>query len=287
MNTLLQSSFIQISNLIRNSNNLKLGHENSLQNKTGDLVKELDILSHNIIVDEIKTINEIAGYISEESEEICFTSPNGKYIVAFDPLDGSSNINCNVTVGTIYGIYLWDSHLKEIGDIIDAGYCLYGPCTNLVRTEEGIVKMYQLNSNNEFDFISELSLEGNTMKIYSINESNYYDFKSAKIRQLLMDYKIKKYNLRLVGSMVADCHRTLIQGGVFIYPATNGNPDGKLRLAYESMPMALIFETCGGLSLDGYKSILEHKIDLKNIHQKIPTFLGSKEEIRIIQNINL
>ena len=279
MNTLLQSSFIQISNLIRNSNNLKLGHENSLQNKTGDLVKELDILSHNIIVDEIRTINEIAGYISEESEEICFTSPNGKYIVAFDPLDGSSNINCNVTVGTIYGIYTWDSHLKEIGDIIDAGYCLYGPCTNLVRTEDGEVKMYQLNQSNDFEHISDLNLKDKESKIYSINESNYYDFKSAKIRQLVMDYKIKKYNLRLVGSMVADCHRTLVQGGIFMYPETNGNPDGKLRLAYESMPMAKIFETCGGKSWDGFKSILENKIDLKNIHQKIPTYLGTEIEI--------
>ena len=276
---ILESSFIQISNLIRNSNNLTLGKENSSQNKTGDLVKELDILSHNIIIDEIKILPEIAGYISEESDDICFTSPIGKYIVAFDPLDGSSNINCNVTVGTIYGIYTWDSHLKEIGDIQDAGYCLYGPCTNLVRTEDGEVKMYQLNQSNEFEFISILSLVGKTMKIYSINESNYYDFKSAKIRQLVMDYKIKKYNLRLVGSMVADCHRTLVQGGIFMYPETNGNPDGKLRLVYESMPMALIFETCGGKSWDGFKSILENKIDLKNIHQKIPTYLGTEIEI--------
>ena len=107
---ILKSSFIQISNLIRNSNNLTLGKENSSQNQTGDLVKELDILSHNIIVNEIKTISDIAGYISEESDDICFTSPEGKYIIAFDPLDGSSNINSNISVGTIYGIYKWENN---------------------------------------------------------------------------------------------------------------------------------------------------------------------------------
>lgn len=276
---ILESSFIQISNLIRNSNNLTLGKVNSFQNQTGDLVKELDILSHNIIVEEIKSISEIAGYISEESDDICFTSPTGKYIVAFDPLDGSSNINCNVSVGTIYGIYKWECHLKEIGDIIDAGYCLYGPCTNLVRTEGEKVKMYQLNQSDEFKFISELSLKDKESKIYSINESNSYRFMNHSLQKILMDYKIKKYNLRWVGSMVADCHRTLVQGGIFMYPAITSHTSGKLRLAYESMPMAKIFETCGGESWDGSKSILENKIYLENIHQKIPTYLGTKMEI--------
>lgn len=102
---ILESSFIQISNLIRNSNNLTLGKENSSQNQTGDLVKELDILSHNIIVEEIKTISDIAGYISEESNDICFTSPKGKYIVAFDPLDGSSNIRFIYSIIYIFIIF--------------------------------------------------------------------------------------------------------------------------------------------------------------------------------------
>ena len=102
---------------------------------------------------------------------------------------------------------------------------------------------------------------------------------SFKIREALKNYKIDNYSLRLVGSMVADCHRTLIQGGVFMYPATEKDPKGKLRLAYEVMPFAKIFEICGGASWDGEKSILKNKIDLNNVHQKIPTFLGTKEEI--------
>lgn len=275
---ILESSFIKISNLIRNSNNLTLGQENSSLNKTGDLVKQLDILSHNIIVKEINTLYDIAGYISEEADEICITSPNGKYIIAFDPLDGSSNINCNVTVGTIYGIYLWDSINNEIGPIVDAGYCLYGPCTNLVRVEGKLVKMYQLN-NNKFEFISNLSFIGKGSKTYSFNESYGLKLLNFKLQTLLLDYKINGYNMRLIGSMVADCHRTIIQGGIFMYPATCNNQNGKLRLAYESLPMAKIFEVCGGKSWDGSKSILENKIDLQNIHQKIPTFLGSKFEI--------
>lgn len=282
---ILESSFIQISNLIRNSNNLTLGKENSSQNKTGDLVKELDILSHNIIVSEIKNMSEIAGYISEESNEICFTSPTGKYILAFDPLDGSSNINSNISIGTIYGIYLWDANKKEIGTIIDAGYCLYGPCSLLVRTEGNKVKMYQLNYD-KFKYISDISLEGKNDKIYSINESYFYKFSNHKIRELLMNYKKKNYNLRWVGSMVADCHRTLIKGGIFIYPATLKNQNGKLRLAYESLPFAKIFETCGGLSWDGEKSILENKIDLDNVHLQIPTYLGTNKEINKTITLN-
>ena len=275
---ILETSFIQISNLIRNSNNLKLGSVNSSENSSGDLVKELDILSHNIIVDEIHKMPDIKGYISEESDDICFTSIDGKYILAFDPLDGSSNINSNITVGTIYGLYLWNPDLNDIGKIVEAGYCLYGPCTTLVRTENEMVKMYQLNQDN-FEFISNLSLDDKNGKIYSINESNFFKFKSFKIREALKNYKIDNYSLRLVGSMVADCHRTLIQGGVFMYPATEKDPKGKLRLAYEVMPFAKIFELCGGASWDGEKSILKNKIDLNNVHQKIPTFLGTKEEI--------
>ena len=275
----LHKSFIKISNLIRHSNNLKLGSENSIENTSGDFVKQLDILSHNIIVEEIKSMSEIAGFISEESDDICFTSPTGKYIVAFDPLDGSSNINCNVSVGTIYGIYSWDSGTRKILNIQDAGYCLYGPCTNLVRTEDGKVKMYQLNQSNDFEYISDLSLKDKESKIYSINESNSYRFLNHNLQKILIDYKINKYNMRWIGSMVSDCHRTLIQGGIFMYPPTSFNTNGKLRLAYESMPMAKIFETCGGDSWDGKKSILENKIDLENVHQKIPTYLGTKMEI--------
>ena len=279
MHTLFHDSFIQISNLIRNSNNLTLGKENSSQNQTGDLVKHLDILSHNIIVDEIKSMSDIAGYISEESDDICITSLTGKYILAFDPLDGSSNINSNISVGTIYGVYEWDSDTREILDIQDAGYCLYGPSTSLVRTEDNEVKMYQLNSDNKFEYIADLSLKGKDTKNYSLNESNSYRFYNHNLQKILLDYKVKKYNMRWVGSMVADCHRTLVQGGIFMYPATTSHTLGKLRLAYESMPMAKIFESCGGESWDGCKSILDNKIDLKNIHQKIPTYLGTEMEI--------
>lgn len=276
---ILETSFIQISNLIRNSNNLKLGSINSTENSSGDLVKELDIRAHNIIIDEIHKIPYIKGYISEESDDITFISPDGQYIIAFDPLDGSSNINSNISVGSIYGLYLWDTELNGIGEIVEAGYCLYGPSTTLVRTQNESVKMFQLNNENEFKFISNLSLNGKSAKIYSINESNYYKYQNYKVKKNLIKYKMNNYSMRLVGSMVADCHRTLIQGGIFMYPATNKDPKGKLRIAYEVMPFAKIFELCGGASWDGEKSILKNKIDLNNVHKKIPTYLGTKEEI--------
>ena len=282
---ILNKSFIKISDLIRNSNNLNLSSFNDNQNTSGDLVKKLDIISHNIIASELSDNQEIAGYISEESAEITFLSKTGKYIVAFDPLDGSSNISCNVSIGTIYGIYAWDSKNNKIGKIIDAGYCLYGPSTILVRTENDIVKIYQLINNKYFDFISVLSLKNKNEKNYSINESNI-PFMSENIQDIIKNYKENNYNTRWIGSMVADAHRTLIQGGIFMYPGNTKNPLGKLRLVYESLPIAKIFDVCGGDSWDGEKNILENEIDLKNIHQKIPTFLGTKKNINIIKNLN-
>lgn len=270
---ILENSFIQISNLIRNSNNLNLGSEDNNINSSGDTVKKLDILSHNIIVEEIQTSKEIAGYISEESNNIEFTSTDGKYIVAFDPIDGSSNIDSNITTGSIYGIYEWNGF--SIGKIVSAGYCIYGPSTILVRTEEEKVKMYQLN-DNIFSYISELTLENKKEKIYSINESNIYNYSNFKVRNYILSCKNENYNTRWVGSMVSDCHRTLIKGGIFMYPSMN---KCKIRLVYEAMPFAFIFEKCGGMSWDEEKSILENKIDVNNIHKKISVFLGTKEEI--------
>ena len=290
----LDNAFLTLSNLIRHSSSLYLGKYDSHCNQSGDSVKELDMKSHTILVDALQKCDSVKGYISEESDELCFLNQNGDYIVAFDPLDGSSNIEVNVSIGTIYGIYQWDEKNQSIGPIIDAGYCIYGPSTQWVKTEKDKVKMYQLNQHNQFEWIADLDLEGETkkmysqkmysQKMYSINESNSLHL-SPQLNNLLSYYKKNNYNTRWVGSMVADCHRTLVKGGIFMYPMTDSHPNGKLRLAYESLPIAKIFEVAHGSSWDGHQSILDNTINPLNIHQKIPTFIGNMDEILILKSI--
>lgn len=277
----LYNAFKKISNIVRYSNLNDLDSTSDILNNSGDYVKKLDLIANNIIIYNIKQIFNIRGYISEESDNIEFTNKHGKYIIAFDPLDGSTNINSNINVGSIYGIYNWNEKTKQIGSIVKAGYCLYGPSTILVTTENDTVKMFTLDNNNNFKFISNISLENKDKLIYSINESN--TFNNPNFINLLNYYKKNKYNSRWIGSMVADCHRTLIQGGIFIYPSTNNNHNGKLRLLYEALPFAKIFHTANGDSWNENTNLLNTTIN--NIHQKIPVYLGTKKQIQIIKNI--
>ncbi len=276
----LYNAFKQISNFIRYSNLDELDYNDKTINNSGDYVKKLDTIANNIIIYNIKQIFDIRGYISEESNDITFTNNHGKYIIAFDPLDGSSNINSNISIGSIYGVYDWDEKTKKIGNIVNAGYCLYGPSTILVITEKDSLNMYTLDQNYHFKFTSNITLDNKDKLIYSINQSN--SFNNDHFSDLLNYYKQNKYNTRWIGTMVADCHRTLIQGGVFLYPSTTNNKNGKLRLLYEALPFAKIFHTANGDSWNENTNLLNTTIN--NIHQKIPVYLGTKKQIQIIKN---
>ena len=289
----LYYSFKEISRVVRYGNLEYINSDINKLNESNDSIKRIDMIAHNYIVDNIKNINNIIGYISEESSDIVFfkdkdikNTNNKNYILSFDPIDGSKNLLSNITVGTIYALYEFNIENSTIIDIIEAGYCLYGPQTILVKTNNNVVEHLTLSKNYVFKKDYDISFKNNTEKIYCINESNRF---SNDITDLITFYKINKYNQRWVGSMVADCHQILCKGGIFMYPQSEKYPNGKLRLLYEVIPFSYIFKIAGGVGLDNnFKNILDvnknYKITNENIHKSIPIFLCSNKEYKNLLN---
>jgi fructose-1,6-bisphosphatase I len=234
---------------------------------------------------------------SEENEDIIRldtdVSSDAKYIVAIDPLDGSSNIDVNVPVGTIFSIYrrrsidgsaTLDDVLQNGTQQVAAGYVIYGSSTMLVYTTGKGVNGFTLDPS-----IGEFCLSHPQMQIpqngliYSINEGNYVHFPQGvkryiKYCQVEDKATNRPYSSRYIGSMVADIHRNLIKGGIFIYPVTASAPNGKLRLVYECNPMAFLIEQAGGRATNGFTRILD--VDVKELHQRSPIFIGSEQMVR-------
>ncbi|KAJ1369179.1 Fructose-1,6-bisphosphatase [Parelaphostrongylus tenuis] len=240
----------------------------------------------------LKSSYTTCALISEENEELIEVekSKQGNYIVTFDPLDGSSNIDCLVSIGTIFGIYRKKSDgdvtlndvLRPGREMVAAGYALYGSATMVVLTTGNGVNGFTLDPS-----IGEFILTHPDMKckpkgsVYSINEG-YGAAWSKGIAEYIRTRKEdqpgrKAMGQRYVGSMVADVHRTLLNGGIFLYPATANSPNGKLRLLYECNPMAMILEQAGGLATTGKMRILD--IVPKKIHERAPIILGSKDDV--------
>jgi fructose-1,6-bisphosphatase I len=268
----LKISCKNISQLIKTKNLLHLGSETENKNATDDAVKELDIQSNQILIDNLSKVSSVKYIASEEEEHLLLNNEDGKYLVSFDPLDGSSNIDVNVTIGTIFGIYIIGNDEKF--KISCAGYSLYGSQTQFVLTHEK-VELYQL-LNDEFKLIKDDLRIPNKGKIVSMNLSyNHINF-NKKYENLALELFDKGYTLRFVGSMVADGHRTLLKGGIFMYPANEKSKDGKIRLLYEAIPFAFIFEKAGGVGSNGVKRLLDVEFD--NIHQRTPIILSSKYE---------
>lgn len=277
----LYESFKKINNIIRYSNTDYLDEDTEMKNNSDEIIKKLDNICNNIIIDNIKKSNEFVGYISEEEKEmILLEEEKDGYILSIDPLDGSNNILSNITIGTIYCVYKYNNKKNQLEGIIEAGYCLYGPRTILVRTEKEELKYYILNKENEYKYEKKLNFENNKSKLYSINESNII---SHDIKDMICNYKRDGYNQRWVGSMVADCHQILCKGGIFIYINSNKYPYGKLRLLYEVLPFCYIFKIAGGIGIDiNYNNIINRyeiiSIKEQDIHAKIPVILCSNYE---------
>ena len=208
-------------------------------------------------------------------------------MICFDPIDGSSNIDVNITVGTIFGLYQYDNNKLISGhNIVMAGYCLYGGSTQLILAKNNSVDMYSLINNN-FKLIKKDIKIKDKGKIFSINESNKYKYKNPNINKVIDELIKLNYNARWVGSLVSDAHRTLIKGGFFIYPKNNLNKTGKIRLIYEGYPIAYIIETAGGKSSDccSNKSLLDLPFPLNNIHMKTGILLSSLHEYNLFNSI--
>jgi len=290
--TSLMTAIKAISSAVRKAGLAQLYGMAGGTNVQGEDVKKLDVLSNELMINMLKSSYTTCAMVSEENEEMIEveTSKTGRYIVAFDPLDGSSNIDCLVSIGTIFGVFkkidagdtVTDTDVLQQGKkMVAAGYALYGSATMVVLSTGGNVNGFTLDpSIGEFILTNPDMKVPKRGKIYSINEG--YTKKWSKgvaeyIHSRKFPEKGSAYGQRYVGSMVADVHRTLLYGGIFMYPATSDAPNGKLRLLYECMPMAFIMENAGGLASSGKASILD--IQPKKIHERSPIFLGSKEDV--------
>lgn len=269
------------------------------QNIHGEEVKKLDVFAHETIYKAMDHGGHLCVMASEEEEDVLHIPdnyPTGKYVLLYDPLDGSSNIDANVTIGTIFSIYrrITRSGKGTVQDClqpgykqIGAGYCIYGSSTMLVYTTGDGVHGFTFDpSIGEFLLSHENIRIPKQGKIYSVNEGNYrwwYDGVKKYVKYLQEEDKAtnRPYSGRYVGSMVADVHRTLLYGGIFMYPGDTRQPDGKLRLMYEANPTAFVIEQAGGRSSNGTQRILD--IQPKALHQRTPLFIGSDHDVEIVE----
>lgn len=270
------------------------------KNIHGEEVKKLDMFAHDTLIKAMDHGGHLCVMASEEEEGLIHIPPQhkiGKYVMLFDPLDGSSNIDVNVSIGTIFSIYRrktkgegqgkLEDCLQKGSEQIVAGYVVYGSSTILVYTTGNGVYGFTLDPSVGEFILSHDNIKIPTKgKIYSINEGNYLyweDGLKKYIKYLQQHDKEtgRPYTGRYIGSLVADFHRNLIYGGIFMYPRDNRNPNGKLRLMYECNPLSYIVEQAGGKASDGHTRILD--IQPKELHQRVPLFIGSQHDVRIAE----
>ena len=263
-------------------------------NVHGEDVQKLDEVANTLIMRTSEHTGHLVGMASEELEEIYpipEEHPRGKYILLFDPVDGSSNIDVNVSIGTIFSIYRRNQEgsgaaglsefLRKGSEQVVAGYIIYGSSTMLVYTTGRGVHGFTLDpSVGEFLLSHESIRIPERGSIYSVNEGNYWGWEPGVQRyidHLKKPDSGKPYSARYVGSLVADFHRNLLKGGIFLYPAHVNAPEGKLRLLYEASPLGYIVEQAGGLASTGTHRVLD--IKPTELHQRVPLVIGSKEDV--------
>ena len=263
-------------------------------NVQGEVQQKLDVYANEVLGECLSHRDSIGILASEENEKPALmnsNSPNANYAIIFDPLDGSSNIDVNVSVGTTFSILHrphgedWDKPEKWIQQPgsrqVAAGYVLYGSSTMLVYSVGSGVHGFTLDPTIGAFVLSHENIKMPEQgKYYSVNEANSEDFPQVYrdyINHLRQGKLETKYSSRYIGSMVADFHRTLLKGGVFLYPPTTSHADGKLRLLYEANPVAFLAEQAGGIATNGTKRILD--IEPEGIHQRTPLVVGSRVEM--------
>jgi fructose-1,6-bisphosphatase I len=268
-------------------------------NVQGEQVQKLDVLANDILCAVLEKSGRCAMVVSEELARARVLSETSKYIVCFDPLDGSSNIDVNISIGTIFSVLraqnaggrLLEGALQPGNRIVAAGYAVYGSATTLVFSTGRGVHGFTLDPSVGEFFLSHPNLRcperGST---YSINEGNRarWDDRVKKWNDWVKSDDAKQqlpYGLRYVGSLVADAHRTLMRGGIFAYPADRKSPEGKLRLLYEANPMAYLFEQAGGAATNGVDRILD--IQPRTLHDRTPLVIGSKQEVGVFRQFVL
>jgi len=272
-------------------------------NVSGDLQQKLDLFAHDAVQNAVQHTGRVCIAVSEEDEEPMLCPPasrRGKYVILYDPLDGSTNIDVNVSIGTIFSIHRRVTARKSEPSLADclqvgrkqvaAGYILYGSSTMLVYTTGQGVHGFTLDPTIGEFLLSHPDIRTpETGKYYSVNESNWNRWTPA-VQRAVAAFKngdgggrMQAKNARYIGSLVADIHRNLISGGIFLYPADTRSSEGKLRLLYEAAPLALVVEQAGGAATDGRRPILD--LVPKSLHQRTPLFIGSKADVAFASEI--
>jgi fructose-1,6-bisphosphatase I len=264
-------------------------------NVQGESVKKMDVYSNDVFISVFKQSGLVCRLASEEMEKPYYIPENcpiGRYTLLYDPIDGSSNTDINLTLGSIFAIrqqvgddsdgtaqdLLQDGH-KQIA----AGYILYGPSTMLVYSIGQGVHSFTLDpSLGEFILTEENITIPSHGAIYSVNEGNFWQWDESFREYIRYVHRTEGYTTRYGGAMVGDIHRILIQGGVFLYPGTEQKPEGKLRLLYESAPLAFLIEQAGGKASTGMQEIMD--VVPEKLHQRTPLIIGSKDDVALVES---
>jgi len=287
----ITSASIKIRALIHTAGLTDIYGSSQTTNIHDEEAQKLDLIANTIIKETLLDTTVVSAIASEEEDTLCTPSvPPQKtrnYVVLIDPLDGSSNIDVNISVGTIFAIYddikenPLSSCLQPGRNQIAAGYILYGPATMLILTVKNGVIGFTYDPNHDTFIVSHPSIKiPDTHQYYSINEGNTYRLRPESLN-FLTYAKSQHISSRYVGSLVADFHRNLFKGGIYLYPGLIEKPNGKLRLLYEGNPLALICEQAGGNATNGTDNILD--ITPKTLHQTTPLFIGNTA---LVQHIN-
>jgi fructose-1,6-bisphosphatase I len=264
-------------------------------NVQGESVKKMDVYANDVFISVFKQSGLVCRLASEEMEKPYYIPENcpiGRYTLLYDPIDGSSNTDTNLSLGSIFSIRQQegedanraaDDLLSSGRNQIAAGYILYGPSTMLVYTIGKGVHSFTLDpSLGEFILTEEnitMPLHGS---VYSVNEGNFWQWDESIREYVRYVHRTEGYTARYSGAMVSDIHRILVQGGVFLYPGTLPKPEGKLRLLYESAPLAFVIEQAGGRATTGHKEILD--VVAKTLHQRTPLIIGSKQDVAKVES---
>ena len=276
------------------------------ENVQGEVQKKLDVISNEVLIEANEWGGHLAAMASEEMDSIHLVPhryPQGEYLLLFDPLDGSSNIDVNVSIGTIFSVLRKVGHTRGVSeeDFLQpgrqqaaAGYCVYGPQTTLVLTVGDGVAMFTLDREQGSFVLTQdnVQVPADT-KEFAINMSNMRHW-APPVRRYIDDClagkegpRGKDFNMRWIASMVADVHRILTRGGIFMYPWDQREPDkpGKLRLMYEANPMAFLVEQAGGMATNGQQRIMD--IGPKKLHERVSVILGSKNEVQRVSDYHV
>ena len=291
----LSNAAIKISNSIRNNYKLENKKETS-QNADGDKQKPLDIFADECVFESINN-SSVAAYCSEEQDGMTTIDKNGKYLIFCDPLDGSSNIGNNISIGTIFSILPFyngsiENSLKQNGNSqLCAGFFVYGPQTTLILSlGKGVHSFYFDNKNSQFNILNPNIIIPKSTSEFSIN-SSYRRYWNDKVKNYIKNcedgsdgIREKNFNMRWVGSLVADASRIFERGGIFLYPQDKRekNKSGRLRLTYEANPISFLISQAGGKATNGSIDILN--VEVNEIHQRVPFIFGSEEEVDIFLN---